>query len=78
MIKRSLYYQSNFKEAKPLVEQKKKKNDFKYKLAIDQKEINETIYWLDLLIETEYLTKEQFESINEDAIEILKLLTSII
>jgi four helix bundle protein len=54
------------------------KNDFKHKLAIAQKEINETIYWLELINETDYLTQEQFESINTDAIEIIKLITTII
>lgn len=55
------------------------KADFKHKMAIAQKEINETLYWLELLKETEYLTSEQFESIiNKDAVEIIKLITSII
>jgi len=54
------------------------KADFKHKMAIAQKEINETIYWLELLNKTDYLSNEQFESINTDAIEIIKLITSII
>ena len=54
------------------------KNDFKHKMAIAQKEINETIYWLELLRETNYLIVEQYESINIDAIEIIKLITTII
>lgn len=54
------------------------KNDFKHKMGIAQKDINETIYWLELLKETDYLTQEQFESINSDALEIIKLITSII
>jgi len=54
------------------------KNDFKHKLAIAQKEINETIYWLELLKETAYLNNEEFDSINADATEIIKLLTTII
>ncbi len=54
------------------------KTDFKHKMSIAQKEINETIYWLELLKETGYLTEEQFQSINNDAVEIIKLLTSII
>jgi four helix bundle protein len=54
------------------------KNDFKHKMGIAQKEINETIYWLELLKETEYLTAEQFESINNDAVEIIKLITAIL
>jgi four helix bundle protein len=54
------------------------KVDFKHKLSIAQKEINETIYWLELLNKTNYLIEKQFESINRDAIEIIKILTSII
>jgi four helix bundle protein len=54
------------------------KPDFKHKMAIAQKEINESIYWLELLKETSYLSMEQFESINKDAIELIKLITSII
>ena len=54
------------------------KKDFIHKMSIAQKEINETIYWLDLLKETDYLLQEQFDSINNDAIELLKLITSII
>ena len=52
--------------------------DFLHKLAIAQKEINETIYWLALLKETEYLESQHFNSINTDAVEIIKILTSII
>ena len=54
------------------------KLDFKHKLSIAQKEINETIYWLDLLKDTNYLEGKQFESINSDAVEIIRILTSII
>lgn len=54
------------------------RSDFKHKLSIAQKEINESIYWLELLHETNYLNTEQFQSLNSDAIEIIKLLTSII
>ncbi len=54
------------------------KADFKHKMAIAQKEINETLYWLELLPKTSYLSNEQFESINTDAVEIIKLITSII
>ena len=54
------------------------KTDFKHKMSIAQKETNEIIYWLELLKETGYLTDEQFQSINNDAVVIIKLLTSII
>jgi four helix bundle protein len=59
-------------------EQAESKVDFKHKLSIAQKEINETIYWLELLFATDYLIEKQFESINTDAMEIFKILTSII
>ncbi|MEO5581714.1 MAG: four helix bundle protein [Saprospiraceae bacterium] len=54
------------------------KNDFRHKMGIAQKEINEAIYWLELLKESDYLAQEQFESINADAVEIIKLITTII
>lgn len=54
------------------------KLDFIHKLSIAQKEINETIYWLELLYKTNYLSIENYESINLDAIEIIKMLTSSI
>lgn len=54
------------------------KADFIHKLAIDQKESNETLYWLELLMKTNYLDKSEYESINSDATEIIKLLTKII
>lgn len=36
------------------------KNDFNHKMGIAQKEINEAIYWLELLKETDYLTVNIF------------------
>jgi len=54
------------------------KKDFIHKMAIAQKEINETIYWLELLKATDYLTNEQFISLNNNAVEIIKLTTTII
>ncbi len=54
------------------------KKDFGHKMAIAQKECNETIYWLELLKETDYLKLQEFDSVNKDAIEIIKRLISII
>ena len=54
------------------------KADFIHKLSIAQKESNETLYWLELLNRTDYLKVSEFESINNDVTEIIKLLTSII
>jgi len=52
--------------------------DFIHKLAIAQKECDETLYWIELLKETEYLEKKEFSSINKDANELLKIIRSII
>lgn len=47
-------------------------------MSIALKEANETEYWLDLLFETKYLSVEEFQSIKNKNVEILKLLISII
>jgi four helix bundle protein len=52
--------------------------DFIHKMAIALKEANETLYWLELLYQSQFLDMEGFDSINSDAVELLKLLTSIV
>ena len=52
--------------------------DFIHKLAISQKEANETLFWLELLSKTDYLTEKQYESLEADCIELRKIITSII
>jgi len=52
--------------------------DFIHKLSISQKECDETIYWLELLKETEYINEEEFESIYNEVNELLKMLKSAI
>ena len=52
------------------------KKDFMAKLYIALKECSETKYWLELLYETEYLNKEQFDSIYNNCEEIRKMLSS--
>ncbi|OAV72439.1 hypothetical protein Barb7_03104 [Bacteroidales bacterium Barb7] len=59
-------------------EQAESKADFTHKLAIAQKEINETIYWIELLFAAEYITQQQFDSVNNNAVEIIKIITSSI
>ncbi|MBK7763207.1 MAG: four helix bundle protein [Bacteroidetes bacterium] len=54
------------------------KLDFIHKMAIAQKEINESIYWLELLHATKFLSTELFNSLNNDADEIIKLITTSI
>jgi len=54
------------------------KNDFIHKLSISQKEADETIYWLELLSEVGLLTKKEFDSIQIEATELLKIIRSSI
>lgn len=54
------------------------KNDFIHKLSIAQKECDETQYWLELLKATNYLTENEFISISDDNLELLKMLESSI
>ncbi len=53
-------------------------NDFIHKLAISQKECDETLYWLDLLKETEYLNEDIFLKLSDEANQILKMIRSTI
>jgi four helix bundle protein len=52
--------------------------EFLFKLEISYKETRETIYWLKLLKETDYIGINEFESINADADEICKILAKTI
>lgn len=54
------------------------KADFIHKLGIAQKECDESIYWLELLVETDFLKREEFESIKADAEGLLKMIRSAI
>ena len=51
--------------------------DFFTKLTIALKEANETKYWLSRLYAAEHLSETEYESIVNDNVEIIKLLTSI-
>ena len=53
------------------------RKDFIAKMYIAYKECAECLYWLDLLVATEYITTLEFESINSDCEELRKLLSSI-
>ena len=54
------------------------KKDFIAKLSISLKEANETEYWLELLIESNYLDREKGLQLVNDVKEIIKILSSII
>ena len=65
---------ANIREA----HQGQSKRDFISKMNIALKESVETEYWLELLYETNYISKIAYESIYYDCTEISKLLISII
>ena len=52
--------------------------DFINKLSVALKECNETLYWLNILKDTEYLNEKEYESMNTDCREVLALLISSI
>ena len=54
------------------------KNDFIAKMSIALKEVCETRYWLELMHKTQYLTKEEYENINNDCHELKRILASIV
>ena len=54
------------------------RKDFIHKLSISLKECDESIYWLELLKESNYINLEQFTIFEGSAIELLRLLKSSI
>ena len=53
------------------------KADFLAKMCIALKEANESHYWIRLLYKTEFLSEQDFNSIEKDAVELIKILSSI-
>ena len=53
------------------------KKDFFAKLTISYKEARETKYWIRLLKDTDYLSKEESENLLSDIEELLKIIGSI-
>ena len=52
-------------------------SEFSAKMHIAYKECSETLYWLELQKETDYLSEKEFSSIEQDCIELIKLLAAI-
>jgi four helix bundle protein len=52
--------------------------DFIHKLGIALKECDETLYWLELLFESDFLSEKEFKSIHKEACELLKMIRSAI
>jgi four helix bundle protein len=54
------------------------KKDFVHKLGIAVKEARETSYWLNLLKDSDYITSDEFNRLNNSCDEIVRILNSII
>jgi len=54
------------------------KADFIHKLSISQKECDESMYWLENLNATDYVSAIEFEAIHNQCGEVLKTIKSII
>ena len=54
------------------------KKDFVHKPGIAVKEARETSYWLNLLKDSDYITNDEFNRLNNSCDEIVRILNSII
>ena len=52
------------------------RKDFAAKIYIALKECGETLYWLELLYETDYLTEEEYGSLQKDCDGIRRMLSA--
>ena len=53
------------------------KKDFLAKMYIAYKECSESLYWIDLLHDTKYISEQEFASIRQECQELYKILSSI-
>lgn len=60
-----------------VAEHSQSKKELVDRLSIAQKEINETIYWLELLRNTGNITAEQFETMHDSALEMVEIIAVI-
>lgn len=65
----ALVCEAEYAESKP---------DFMHKLAIAQKEVNESDYWIALLFQSGYIDATLFAALTRDIKEIRRILNSII
>jgi four helix bundle protein len=54
------------------------KRDFIHKLSIALKEAKETSYWVHLLKDSDYISVQQFDGLNNNCKELIKILSSIV
>lgn len=63
---------ANIAESETAMSQK----DFLSKIYIALKECSETLYWLELLYETEYINENQYQSLKNDCEEMRRMMSS--
>ena len=54
------------------------KPDFTHSMNIAKKEARETLYWLKLLVEFDFINKNKLNDLISDCEELIKILTSIV
>ena len=64
---------ANYREAN----RARSKADFKNKIAICESEASETQYWLEVIVETKWLSWDQIKSEYEECSELLAIFTSV-
>lgn len=52
--------------------------DFRNKMTIALKEANESVYWLNLLRDTDYITEKMFQSMSDDCLELVRMLVATV
>lgn len=65
---------ANLTEAQSAISDK----DFVSKTTIALKECRESMYWIELLHRTDYIDEGGYNSINNDCVELFKLITAIL
>ncbi|MCL2283327.1 MAG: four helix bundle protein [Fibromonadales bacterium] len=65
---------ANVREAK----QAQSKPDFLNKMNIALKEANETLYWIDLLFDSDYINIEKKQNYHKECNELISLLSAIV
>jgi len=64
---------ANYREAN----RAKSRTDFKYKIKISEGEASETLYWLEIIDEMAWVSKQSLSTIMKKAKEILSIFSSI-
>ena len=54
------------------------KNDFIHKLSIALKECDESVYWMELLIELSNTKKEELKGLRDESEQLIRILSTII